>query len=189
MNAIKKFFDPSDLIEHEVLRPLSHIRANWDPYICHNTGRYIDEEDSFAWLFNHLIDDLAKTKPPAKYHNSEDQLAEYVKANLNWKIRKQDNMWVNSDGTRLHRSSYLSLLEQGGFKRNGDADLVEAAAGRINAAISRKQNHFDDMEPSHQVILAGVLSIILYHRADHEESYRNLAAMDNASNKNDSGRP
>jgi len=187
MNTIKKFFEPSDLIEHEVLRPLSHIRANWDPYVCRNTGRYMDEEDSFAWLFNHLIDDLAKTKPPAKYHQSEDQLAEYVKAKLHWDIRKQGNTWVNSDGTKLHQSNYLSLLEQGGFKLNGDTYLVEAAVGRINAAISRKQYHFDDMEPSHQVILAGVLSIILYHRMDNEESYKNLAATENIRNKNDRG--
>lgn len=55
------------------------------------------------------------------------------------------------------------------------ADLVEATAGRIKAAIDRGQNHFDDMERSHQVILAGVLVAILYHRESHEERYRERA--------------
>lgn len=176
MNAIRKFFEPSDHLEHEVLRPLSHIHPNWDLYACPHTGRYIDEEESLARLFNYLIDELATTKTSAKYHESEDQLAKYVKENLHWDIHKQGNAWVNVDGTKLHPTNYLCLLEQGGFKLNGDSNLVQAAAGRVNAAVSRNQKHFDDMEHSHQVILAGVLSAILYHRTDRESSYRNVPA-------------
>lgn len=76
-----------------------------------------------------------------------------------------DRVWVDKDGAQLSKNSYLSLLERGGFKFDREADLVTAAAGRIRAAIQYKQLHYDDMEPTHQVILAGVLANILYHRS------------------------
>jgi len=166
------FFAVSDFIEHEVLRPLSHIRGNWELIFDHETGRYMDEEDSFAWLFNHLIDELAAANPPARYHDSEDRLGEYVQRSLNWNIRKENGIWVNVEGNRLHPSNYLDMLEKGGFKTGGDRDLVDAASGRIRAAIKNGQKHFDDMERSHQVILAGVLAVILFHRDSHEDYYR-----------------
>ena len=67
------------------------------------------------------------------------------------------------------------MIEQGGFKTGGDHDLVDAAAGRIRAAINHGQKHFDDMERGHQVIFAGVLAAILYHRESHESWYREQA--------------
>lgn len=170
------FFATSDFMEHEVLRPLSHIRGNWEFIVDQETGRYMDEEDSFAWLFNHLIDELAGSNPPARYHDSEDRLGEEVKRSLNWNIRKENRVWVNAEGSRLHPSDYLAMIEQGGFKIRGERDLVDAAAGRIHAAINHGQKQFDDMERGHQVILAGVLAAILYHRVDHENWYRKQAA-------------
>lgn len=159
-------------MEHDVLRPLSHIRSNWELQIDPKTGRYMDEEDSFAWLFNLLVDHLAEAKPPSRYHDNEDRLGEYVQKNLNWGIRKQGETWRNADGSRLNTSDYLAVMEQGGFDLNGIADLVEAASGRVHAAIVRGQAHFDEMEQSHQVVLAGVLAAILYHLDAHEESLR-----------------
>jgi len=175
MNPIRRFFEASDFIEHEVLRPLSHIRGNWELIVDQETGRYLDEEDSFAWLFNHLIDEFEQAKPPARYHDSEDQLGEEVQRRLNWNISKGNGVWVNKDGNRLHPSDYLAMLEQGAFKADGVGELVLAAAGRIHAAIARGQSHFDDMERSHQVILAGVLAAILYHREPYEGWIRNEA--------------
>ena len=172
---IRRFFAPSDIVDHEVLRPLSHIRANWELQVDPKTGRYMDEEDSFAWLFNMLLDDLAATKPPSRYHDNEDQLGEHVQKSLNWGIRKHGKTWVNADGSRLNPSDYLATLEQGGFKLSGVADLLEAASGRIHAAIARGQTHFGDMERSHRVVLAGVLTAILYHLEPHEESFRSRA--------------
>lgn len=165
---IRQFFEPSDFMEHEVLRPLSHIQANWELQIDPKTGRYLEEEGSFAALFNSLIDELATTQPPLRYHDNEDRLAEHVQEHLNWKIKKLGSTWVKQDGTRLHPSDYLSLLEQGGFDNMGVRNLVLAASGRVHAAILRGQVHFDDMERSHQVILAGVLAAILYHREPYE---------------------
>lgn len=169
MNIIRQFFESSDFIEREVLRPLSHIRACWELQIDLKTGRYLEEEDSFAALLNSLIDELATTQPPSRYHDNEDRLGEYVQKHLNWGIKKSGNTWVNQDGKRLHPSDYLALLQQGGFDKNGMGNLVLAASGRVHAAIQRSQMHFDDMERSHQVVLAGVLATILYHREPYEE--------------------
>ena len=85
------------------------------------------------------------------------------------------------------------MLEQGGFKTDGDSDLILAAAGRIKAAIERGQRHFDDMERSHQVVLAGVLAAILYHREPQEDWYRQQAKgeamVDNRQPRPDSKYP
>jgi hypothetical protein len=169
MNNIRNFFKPSEFMEHEVLRPLSHLRANWDLYIDSESGRYLEEDDSFAALFNALIDELAVTQPPLRYHDNEDRLGEYVQKNLNWKIKKSGSTWVNQDGSRLHPSDYLALLEQGAIDAQGIRNLVLASSGRVHAAIQRDQIHFDDMERSHRIILAGVLGAILYHREPYEE--------------------
>lgn len=188
IESVRRFFAPSDLMEHEVLRPLSHMRSNWELQVDPKTGRYMDEEDSFAWLFNMLIDELAAITPPSRYHDNEDRLGEHVQNSLNWGIRKQRNAWVNADGSRLHPNDYLALVEQGGFKLDGVADLLEAASGRIHAAIARGQTHFDDMERSHQVVLAGVLAAILYHVEAHEESFRLRAGeQDGAGNSHSAG--
>ncbi|WP_215399410.1 hypothetical protein [Rheinheimera oceanensis] len=171
-SEIQRFFQPSDFLEHEVLRPLSHIRYGWELYVVPNTGRYEDEEDTFAWLFNYLIDELSQAAQPTKYHDSEDRLAEHVKTRLNWKIKKQGSTWINQSGKRLTPSDYLATLEQGGFRLEGVQDLLDAAAGRVAAAIQRGQTHFDNMEKGHRVILAGVLAAILWHWEPYEASIR-----------------
>lgn len=176
MNKKRQFFEGSEFVDHEVLRPLSHIRSNWELVVDPATGRYVDEEDCFAELLNFLIDELALARPPTRYHDTEDRLGEYVQRSLNWKISKQGRIWVNADGRRLHPSDYLALLEQGAFEKDGEAALVEAAAGRMQAAIARGQTHFDEMERSHQIVFGGVLAAILYHREPHEETYRKRAA-------------
>ncbi len=79
-------------------------------------------------------------------------------ANLNWKIEKVGSRWIGEN--------YAAILEQGGFNDFDELNLVLAAAGRIKAALARNQCHFDEMEQSHQKMLADVLAIILYHRTD-----------------------
>ena len=96
-------------------------------------------------------------------------LAECVQRQLNWGVRKQGKIWVNADGSRVSPSDYIALLEQGGFSDAAQADLMKAASGRIQAAIVRGQTHFDQMEQSHQYMLAGVLAAILYHRASESD--------------------
>ena len=177
------FFTASEFLEHEVLRPLSHIRGGWELCTDPDTGRYDDEEGTFAWLFDHLIDELALAIPPAKYHDTEDRLAEHVQRSLNWRIRKQGAAWVNENGKRLSPNDYLATLEQGGFKLDGHEDLLDAAAGRVSAALRHGHVHFDEMERGHQVILAGVLAAILYHWDPHEDSMRKAAAEQGAAER------
>ena len=152
----RTFFRNSHLLDYMVLRPLAHICGGWDLTWNPESDAYNEEEDTFAGLLNGLIAVLASAQVPTRYHDSEDRLAEYVQANLNWRIRKEGARWVGED--------YDAILQQGSF---GDADQVElllAAAGRIQAALIRGQLHFDDMEESHQRMLAAVLSIILWQR-------------------------
>ena len=157
-NAVRSFFAWSDLLDHGVLRPLSHIHGNWELTWDHESRRYEHEHDSFAEKLNLLIKTLADTQPPSRYYDSEDRLAQYVVEKLKWKIRKQGNRWIGAD--------YESILEQGGFDDIDQAELTLAAAGRIHAALARGQMRFDQMEESHARMLGAVLTIILYHRAD-----------------------
>ena len=86
---MKSFFARSIVFDHQVVSPLSHILPNWELTWDDVTGKYEEEEDSYAKLLNVLIAELEFTIPPSKYHDSEDRLAEYVKRHLNWKIQKK----------------------------------------------------------------------------------------------------
>ena len=153
---IEDFFYKSSFLDMFVLKPLWHIRENWDLYWDPNSKRYAVEEDSFGQDINDLISELENTTPPKNYHENEDILAEYVATRLNWGIKKIKNRWTEAD--------YKSILEQGGFGDIDEKNLVLAASGRIHAAIKFGQNHFDKMEDGHMIILSNILSIILYHR-------------------------
>jgi len=155
---VKSFFKQSDCLNYLVTRPLSHINCNWELTWDHEKQEYAPEEDSYAELLNQLIEELNSVNPPSKYHENEDCLAKYVISDLKWNIKKVGGRWVGQD--------YTVILSQGGFNDINEENLILAAAGRIKAAISRKQLHFDDMEQSHQKILADVLLCILYHRTD-----------------------
>lgn len=152
------FFKNNNTLDRLVLRPLSHIMGNWELTWDREGNEYEAEEDSYAERLNHLISELSQIDPPKKYHDHEDRLAEYVQSNLNWKIKKIGNRWVGE--------TYGAILEQGGFSDIDQENLLSAAAGRIKAATDRGQLCFDDMELSHQAILADVLAIILYFRSD-----------------------
>lgn len=154
---MKNFFANSSWLDHMALRPLSHIRGNWELLWDRGNQKYHEEADSFAGDLNQLIDELTMTVPPRQYHDNEDCLAEYVAKTLNWQIRKVGRRWVGAN--------YEHILEQGGFHDLDERNLVLAAAGRIAAAKRFGQDHFDHMEESHQRMLAAVIAVILYHRA------------------------
>lgn len=157
-DAVRSFFARSEILDHNVLRRLSHIHANWELQWDQENGRYRHEHDSFAEKLNLLIETLAQTRPPSRYHDSENRLAEYVVKHLKWGIRKQGARWVGAD--------YDFILEQGGHNDLDQKELILAATGRIHAALARGQMHFDQMEESHARMLGAVLTIILYHKAD-----------------------
>jgi hypothetical protein len=150
------FFANSEFLDYEVLRLLSHIKGNWELTWDRINERYLEEDDSYAGLLNVLIAEIENATPPARYHDNEDRLAEYVRTNLKWQIYKVGNRWVGND--------YRPIIEQGGFDDLDEENLVLAAAGRIRAAIDRGQQQYDDMEESHRRMLAAVLAVILYHR-------------------------
>jgi hypothetical protein len=152
----KKFFWQSESLDYLALRPLSHIKGNWELTWDSEEGKYEPEKDSYAEMLNQLIEELGQVNPPKKYHDNEDCLAEYVITNLHWKIKKLDSRWVGED--------YTNILTQGGFDDIDEKNLVLAAAGIIKAAMDRKQYHFNDMEESHQKMLAAVIAVIIYHR-------------------------
>ncbi|MCK5493731.1 MAG: hypothetical protein KAJ14_11535 [Candidatus Omnitrophica bacterium] len=152
----KTFFNNCIILDHLVLRQLCHIKGNWELTWDGEKEEYESEENSYADLLNKLIEEMGNVNPPAKYHDNEDCLAEYVKERLNWNIKKINGCWVGLD--------YFSILEQGAFDDIDQDHLILAAVGRIKAAIKHKQLHFDEMEQSHQRMLADVLAIILYHR-------------------------
>ena len=158
-DQIIAFFAWSDcVLDHLVLRPLSHITTNWELTWNPNSQSYEPEEDSFASILNETINDISKAKAPDRYHDSEDRLAEYVIEHLGWPIRKEGGRWVGAD--------YEAILEQGGFHDVDQIDLIRAAAGRVHAALDRSQRHFDEMEESHRRMLAAVLTIIVFHRGN-----------------------
>ena len=156
MANIKSFFKRSELFGYLVTRQLSHINCNWELIWDHEKQEYEPEKESFAALFNRLIEELSEVEPPIRYHENEDCLAEYVISELDWKIKKVNGRWVGQD--------YTVILEQGGFNDINEKNMMLAASGRIKAAIDRKQFNFDNMEKSHRKMLADVLACILYHR-------------------------
>ena len=158
MVDVKAFFKQSLALDYLALRQLSHINGNWELSWDHDKNEYEPEEDSFAEKVNELLAQMSQMNPPARYHDNEDRLAESAKKWLGWNLKKVGNRWVGAE--------YPLILEQGAFSDIAQQELRMAAVGRISAATSRGQIHFDEMEESHQKMLADVIAIILYHRAD-----------------------
>jgi hypothetical protein len=154
----KSFFANSQELDYLVLRPLSHMDLNWELSWDQHNEVYKTEGGQFAEVLNKLIVEIAKTNPPIKYHDNEDCLAEYVKSTLNLKIYKERGRWLGTD--------YETILTQGGFEDLNEENLIHVLAGRIKAAIDRKQNHFDNVEKSHKNIIGFVMSIVIYLRYD-----------------------
>ncbi|RVO43466.1 hypothetical protein CN093_03935 [Sinorhizobium meliloti] len=153
---IRNFFAESDLLDRMTLRPLSHITTSWECAWNPETRQYEPEEDSFAADLNAVIDLLATCERPTRYHDHEDTLAERTLRQLKWPIQKKASQWQGAD--------YQVILEQGAFWDIGQEDLILAAAGRVHAAMDFGQFHFDDMEERHLSMLAGLLTIIIFHR-------------------------
>jgi len=152
-----EFFEQSELLDYEVLRPLSHIRANWELSSGWEDFHFQVEGDSFAKELSELIDELERTQIPVRYHDNEDRLAEYVKEKFDQEIKKIGNRWVGME--------YQIILQDAGLFDINEQHLVQSAKGRIIAAQKYQQNHYDDMEFGHRKMLAVILSLILYHRA------------------------
>lgn len=153
---IRKFFAQSELLDYLVLRPLSHITLNWETSWDDATRQYEPEPGSFAADLNAVIELIAVSSPPVRYHDHEDRLAERVIRDLGWPIQKRGTRWIGAD--------YATILEQGAFRDLGQHDLLSAASGRVQSAFVHGQRHIDEMEEGHRTMLVAVLTIAIYHR-------------------------
>ncbi|MDX8481845.1 hypothetical protein RFN28_25770 [Mesorhizobium sp. VK24D] len=161
-NIIRAFFARSDYLDRMTLRPLSHITLSWEVQWDLESEKYEPEYDSFADDLNVVIEQLANCARPASYHSHEDQLAENTLRLLKWPIQKKKGRWIGAD--------YAAILEQGAFGEM--STLISAACGRVHAAIDHGQAHFDEMEDGHLVMLAALITIIIYHRDCNGTSLR-----------------
>ena len=159
-DKVREFFAWSDVLDYEVLRPLSHVKGNWEISWNHESSRYDHEDDSFAKYLNILIDDIADTAISEDYHDNEDVVANYLASKPGSTIVKKDGRWTGGD--------YGWILEQGGFDDIDQSELLTSAIGRVAAAIDRGQTTYDAMEQGHRRMLGDVLTIILYHRSNYE---------------------
>ena len=75
---------------------------------------------------NALLVKLSEVDPPHKYHDNEDRLAEHVRDNSGWKIRKVIRRWIGVP--------YESVLEQGEVQDIDQKNLV-----RLQRAKLRRQ--------------------------------------------------
>lgn len=158
--TVRKFFARSDFLDHDVLRPLAHVKGNWDVSWDHETQRYEHEKDSFAKHLNIMIDDIADTAISARYHDNEDVVANFLASKPGSNITKKGGRWIGGE--------YGWILEQGGFDDIDQGELLTSAIGRVATAIERGQMSYDDMEQGHRLMLGDVLTIILYHRSNYE---------------------
>lgn len=150
---VKNFFAQSEYLDQMVLRPLSHLDLEWE-LIQGNDGYLLEEGNLSAHLIN-LIDVLASTVPPKKYHDNEDRLAEYL-VSMGSKIQKKGQYWIGDDyGFVLQQASLAHQLN--------NEELIFSAAGRVVAAIKHKQYKFDEMEEGHQAMLAAILTILVFN--------------------------
>lgn len=151
---VRAFFARSDYLDYMVLRPLSHITMSWEA--TWDADRYEPEAGSFAGDLNEIIDQIAVSPRPDRYHDNEDRLANRVITDLRWPIQKKGGLW--------HGADYQSILEQGAFRDLGQRELAAAAAGRVHTALDYGQTHFDEMDDGHMSMLAGLMTIMIYHR-------------------------
>jgi hypothetical protein len=159
-DKVRHFFANSTVLDHDVLRPLSHVKGNWEVSWDAEAGKYEHEEGSFAKYLNVLVEDISDTAISVRYHDNEDVIAGYLASRPGSKIVKHDGRWVGAD--------YGWILEQGGFDDIDQAELLTSAIGRVAAAIERGQVTYDEMEQGHRLMLGDILTIILYHRSNYE---------------------
>lgn len=150
------FFARSDELDRQVLRPLGHIAANWEASWDPECQRYAPEPDSFADDLNAVIDAIAATPVPERYHDHEDRIAEHAINHLGWPIQKRGARWIGAN--------YSSILENGSFHDLDQCNLIAAASGRVQKAIDFGQQDFDTMEDGHRAMLAILVTVILYQR-------------------------
>jgi hypothetical protein len=108
---MNSFFGNSDSLDYMVLRPLDHIRGNWELIWNPESEVYEEGPDSFAGLLNGVIAELAAIESPSRYHDSEDRLAEYVKKNsIGESVRRERDGWGQITMSYCSREALAMLI-------------------------------------------------------------------------------
>jgi len=157
---MRTFFEWSEYLDEDVTKQLRHIKQDWELMWDDENKQYIEEEYSFAEDLNKLFKELENIVPPKNYHEFEDNIAKYQIEFGKSRAKKKGKKWDVVD--------YASFIEQGAFHDINEYNLKKSAAGRIRGAITRKQNHYDEMEISHRIMLGDILAIILYHSENNK---------------------
>ena len=89
---------------------------NWEVTWDADRDQYEPEVASFADDLNKVIEQIAISPRPERYHDNEDRLAERVITDLKWPIQKKGGHW--------HGADYQSILEQGAFRDLGQRGAV-----------------------------------------------------------------
>lgn len=153
---MRDFFENSDFLDIMVLKPLSHIRPDWELSWYGSIDEYKPSVDSFAYELQQLIYEIEACVAPDDYHLHEDIVIKSTPQEFNEEVYKQGRLWIGQ--------SYQILLQNGGLFDDDAKNLVMATAGRIAVAKRHGQLHFDQMDFSHQKILAIIMALVLYHR-------------------------
>ncbi len=166
-DAVMYFFGESEWLDRAVLRPLSHIALSWELRRTDTVGVFMEEEDSLAALMNQLILDISRATPPADYHAHEDAVIRLRDGIENGTIYLERKRWRDRQtGEPLDKSTLGSLMEQASIIYEDIPDLVLAAAGRVATAMKHGDATFDDLDDGHADMLAEILTIIIWVRAN-----------------------
>ncbi len=133
--------------------PLSYIKSDYE--LEWIDGKLVESDTSFALYLNQLFDELENVVAPKNYHKYEDRIAKYC-ASEEDSIYKKGKFWVGDD--------YGWILESGSYHDINEENLILAIAGRVKAALNRKQKTFDEMEERHRLMLSELLRCFIYHR-------------------------
>jgi hypothetical protein len=161
-----RFFGESGWLDSAVLRPMSHIASCWELRRTDTVGVFMEEEESLAGLMNELIREISEATPPADYHAHEDAVMR-LRQNNDSQIYLGDKRWRDrATGLPLAKSAIAFFLEQASIGYEDVPDLVNAAAGRVAAALRFGNANFDQLDEGHADMLAEVLCVILFVRAN-----------------------
>jgi hypothetical protein len=165
--AAELFFLHSDLLDHAVLRPISHVMPNWELIQCQDSEYYEEEADSFAAHLNVLIQEISRSSPPRDYHAYENRLAINYSEVTSGRFYLDGKLWRDRKTGNLVQKDFVGhMIEQATCGHYDVPDLVLAASGRIAASLRFGVDHFDKLDHGHMEMLSVIMTDILFRRSD-----------------------
>jgi hypothetical protein len=165
--AVFDFFANSDFLDHVVLRPLSHVAANWELTSIPGPDLYLEEDNSLAGQLNVLIEEISTSNPPRDYHAYENKLAMNYPEVRSGRYYLEGKLWRDIQSGKLVEKDFVGhMIEQATAAQNDVPDLVLAAAGRVATAFNFRVAHFDDLDRGHMEMLSVIMTDILFRRSD-----------------------